>query len=109
MIRNETRNRGLWKALSSAFAAVVLAGVVGLTSPAHADDDYLPPKINSTTPTGVSLSDGSFIYTNTDISIGTLKLERFQMGGPPSTVRGFFGSRMSHNFDIYVSRNVTTG
>jgi RHS repeat-associated protein len=76
-------------------------------SKAFADtSDYVPPKIDTTTPTGVSLSDGSFIYTNTDLSIGPLKLERFHLGGFRDPASGAFGTHMSHNFDIYVSQNL---
>ncbi|NWN33713.1 hypothetical protein GY663_31540, partial [Klebsiella michiganensis] len=40
----------------------------------------VPPKIYSTTPTGVNLADSAFTYSTTDIAIGPLKLERFYIG-----------------------------
>ena len=66
--------------------------------------DLVPPKVNANSPTGVSLADGSLTYSQTDLSIGTLQLERFFVsdGIPSHTL--YFGSRMSHNFDIYVAR-----
>ena len=70
-----------------------------------AADDYLPPKVDTTTPTGVNLADGSFIYSQTDISIGTLSLERHHLGGIEDPNAPFFGPRMSHNFDIFLAAN----
>ena len=67
----------------------------------------VPPKIYSTTPTGVNLADTAFTYSETDIAIGPLKLERFYIGSylnDPSSL--FFGTHTSSNFDIYVGRTV---
>lgn len=74
-----------------------------------AADDYLPPKVDTTTPTGVNLADGSFIYSQTDISIGTLSLERHHLGGIEDANAPFFGPRMSHNFDIFLAANSQPG
>lgn len=65
--------------------------------------DVLPPKVISTTPGGVNIADGSFVYTQTDLTIGPLTLERFHLGGPLDPDVPFFGPHMSHNFDIYVA------
>ena len=70
-----------------------------------AADDYLPPKVDTTTPTGVNLADGSFIYSQTDISIGTLSLERHHLGGIEDPNAPFFGPRMSNNFDVFITTN----
>ena len=67
----------------------------------------VPPKIYSTTPTGVNLADSAFTYSTTDIAIGPLKLERFYIGSylnDPNAM--FFGRHTSTNFDIYVTRRV---
>lgn len=90
----------------SAFAPFACAALLLLAPPAAADpSDYVPPKIETSTPTGVALSDGSFIYSNTDISIGPLTLERFHIGGAQDSSGSYFGPFMSHNFDMYVARN----
>lgn len=78
---------------------------------AHAGD-VIPPKIETTTPTGVNLSDGSFIHKQVDLTIGPLVLERYYIGGDLSGTLNernqyaapWFGTRMSHNFDIFVKR-----
>lgn len=88
----------LWVAAFTMFAA--------LSAGPAAADDYNPPKVYSMTPTGVNLSDGAFTFTQTDLSIGTLSLERFHLGGLRDPNTRFFGPRMSHNFDIYVAQNV---
>lgn len=92
-------------AIANALLRVVAAAICTV-SVASADEDYLPPKIQTSTPTGVSLTDGSFIYSNTDISIGPLTLERFHLGGVKDASAPAFGVHMSHNFDIYVAQNV---
>lgn len=86
----------------------LLAATALVSLPACATaDDYVPPKVDTTTPTGVNLADGSFIYTETDLSIGRLSLERFHLGGSRDPDTPFFGPRMTHNFDIYVAQNTT--
>jgi hypothetical protein len=55
------------------------------------------------TPTGVNLSDGTYTFTDVDLAIGGLKLERFYLGAERDANDPFFGPRVSHNFDIYVS------
>jgi RHS repeat-associated protein len=85
---------------------VLIYSLVGL-QPAEAAD-VIPPTIYSATPTGVNVSDGAFVFTVTDISIGPLTLERHHVGAPKDANTPFFGARMSHNFDIYVSPNTTS-
>jgi hypothetical protein len=87
-------------------AGVGLASV--LASPAMAQD-IIPPKTFTTSPTGVNLADAAFTYSETDIAIGTLKLERFHIGSystDPNTM--LFGNATTSNFDIYVSRRVVS-
>ncbi len=75
--------------------------------PAWADDDITPPKVMLLSPGSINLSDGGFDYNTTDLSIGTLQLQRFHL--PRVTAPGrldadspFFGTHMDNNFDIYV-------
>lgn len=79
--------------------ALALAPVV----PAAAQD-VVPPKVDVSTPAGVNLSDGYFQLNTTDLSIGSLSLERFTL--PPSKLPvddPYFGTGVTHNFDIYVA------
>jgi YD repeat-containing protein len=87
------------------FFAIVTAFLSLTLSPAASADDYIPPKVLTMTPTGVNLSDGSFVFTDTDLQMGPLKLERFHQGGLKDPNTMFFGPRISHNFDIYVKAN----
>jgi hypothetical protein len=77
--------------------------MAALPIPALAED-ILPPKVYTTTPGGVNIADGSFVYTQTDLQIGPLALERFHLGGEKDPNAPFFGTHMSHNYDIYVVR-----
>lgn len=90
---------------SIALALVLVAA--GAAGTAHAQD-IIPPKTYTMTPGGVSLADGSFTFTDTDLTIGTLNLQRFHLGGIRDPNDPYFGARMSHNFDIYVAPNVGT-
>jgi YD repeat-containing protein len=82
------------QAISCIFATAVAA--------TSARADVIPPKVILTTPGGVNVADGSLIYSNDDISIGTLKLERFARTGLQPD-RGFMLLNWAVNFDIYVS------
>ena len=97
---NWLRRRRLIKAgCFNKFAVVAWAL---LPSPAALANDVVPPAVYTVTPTGVNVSDRAFTFTNTDLSIGSLKLERFWLGGPvydPNST--LFGKHSSHNFDIY--------
>lgn len=88
---------------SQILGAWLIAAPAIISAPAFAQ--IVPPKIYSVTPTGVNLSDTSFTYSVTDLSIGTLKLERFHIGSylnDPNTL--FFGTQTTNNFDIYVGK-----
>lgn len=77
-------------------------------APGALAQDIVPPKAYTMTPGGVSLADGSFTFTDTDLVIGNLKLERFHLGGRRDPNTPFFGPRMSHNYDIYIAPNQKT-
>ncbi|MCX8477444.1 MAG: hypothetical protein MT490_16770 [Sphingomonas sp.] len=77
-------------------------------APGARAQDIVPPKAYTMTPGGVSLADGSFTFTDTDLVIGNLKLERFHLGGRRDPNTPFFGPRMSHNYDIYIAPNQKT-
>jgi hypothetical protein len=90
---------------------VPLVVIVGLCSSQMATADIIPPKNYAVTPGGINVADGSLTYSVTDLSIGTMKLERFyrtsrqQPNDPP------FGTNFSSNFDIFITaapRNGTT-
>ncbi|MFA5970639.1 MAG: hypothetical protein WC816_15525 [Sphingomonas sp.] len=70
--------------------------------------DIVPPKTFVMTPGGVSLADGSFTMSDTDLEIGPLTLTRFTLGGQRDPNTPFFGPRVSHNFDIYMAPNHKT-
>lgn len=70
--------------------------------------DFTPPKVVSQTPGGVNLSDGSFMMSDEDLSIGPLKFERFHLGGRRDSNIPPFGPRTTHSFSIYVAPNQST-
>ncbi len=82
-----------------------VATVLAIAQSASAQD-VIPPKVYSTTPGGINVSDGSLVYSVIDLAIGPLKLERFHVTGLRKPNKPFFGKNMSHNFDIYVARNL---
>ncbi|THD36405.1 MAG: hypothetical protein E7773_07805 [Sphingomonas sp.] len=58
------------------------------------------------TPGGVNISDGYFSGQVTDLSIGTLKLDRFALAPSKLPVNDpYFGLGITNNFDIYVAPN----
>ena len=67
--------------------------------------DVVPPKAYTTTPGGINVSDGNFVYSETDLSMGPLTLERFHRGGQRQPNDAMFGTNFSSNFDIYVAQN----
>lgn len=76
------------------------------SAPAPAND-VIPPHVYTMSPTGVSISDGTFVYQNTDLSIGTLQLERFvsyTQNYPNDPMQSFNGLPAT-NFNIYVQPN----
>lgn len=84
--------------------ALISSALIGMPVLAS---DYLPPKVDTRTPTGVNLADGSFALSDVDISIGTLAFQRVHQGGLRDPELGPlpFGPRMSHNLNIYVANN----
>lgn len=76
-------------------------------SKAHADD-IVPPKVLTVAGAGVSVADGSFTFSDTDLSIGPLRLERIYSGGRKDANTTPFGPRQSHNFDMFVAGNQRT-
>lgn len=90
--------------LTRAAGLCALLATTCLVSPAAAED-IIPPKVYTMSPGGVNMSDGSFIHTATDFSIGPLTLERFSLGGKKDPNTPAFGPGMSHNFDIWIAEN----
>lgn len=86
-------------------SAAFLIGATIAAQPASANDN-IPPKVETTSPGGVNLPDGSFRYQVTDLSIGPLALERFVLSPSPTpTDYTFHGANMTNNFDIFVAPN----
>lgn len=88
--------------------ALVCGAAVICSAGAAAGQEIVPPTIYSMSPTGVNISDGSYAFTDVDLTIGGLKLERFHLGGLRDPNVPAFAFRMSHNFDIYVAANSRT-
>jgi len=102
------RRSGGVAALLRSTGHVSLAGILTmLASPLLAD--IIPPKTYVTTPGGLNVADGSFVYSNTDLSIGTLSLERYHITGTRLPATSLIGKHMGHNFDIYVATNPKSG
>ncbi|HEY6817400.1 MAG TPA: hypothetical protein VI168_17835, partial [Croceibacterium sp.] len=83
----------------------ILLALVPLT--AASSQDVVPPKAAVLTPGGINVADGSWVYSQIDLSMGPLTLERHVRGGSRQPNDPMFGSNFSSNFDIYVAR--TTG
>jgi len=87
------------------WASVVASSAALMAIPAGAQD-IVPPKVDVSTPGGVNISDGYFSESVTDLSIGTLKLERFALAPSKLPVDDpYFGLGITNNFDIYVAPN----
>jgi hypothetical protein len=85
--------------------AIFFATALFTAQPGLANDN-IPPKVETTSPGGVNLPDGSFRYQVTDMSIGPLALERFVLSpSPVPTDYTFNGANMTNNFDIFVAPN----
>jgi len=84
-----------------------VSSLLALTATPAFADDVIPPKVYTTTSGGVNVSDGAFVYSVTDISIGTMQLQRFYVNGARKPNTPLIGTGMSHNFDIYVAPNYT--
>lgn len=83
----------------------VVAGLTLVSSGAVAGD-LVPPKVLMVTPTGINIATSTFTFSNTDLSIGTIAVERFYSGSPeelrdPDTM--FHGIHQSSGFDIFVT------
>jgi hypothetical protein len=92
--------------LGQACSLIALSVTLCTASPAKAQTgDATPPKAYTMTPSGVNIADGSFTYQVTDLSIGTLSLDRFYSGGGGVTRDPddmFYGAHTSNSFDIFV-------
>jgi len=93
--------RGFPKVLLSALAGLIIAVPGSLAA-----QSYTPPKLYTVSPTGVNLLDGAYTWSNVDLSIGSLKLERSHLGGP-ETSYAFFGPTWTHNWDMRVEVRLT--
>lgn len=60
-----------------------------------------PPKVITSSPTGVNMIDGTYTTSVDDLSIGSLTLQRSYLGGQ-ETSNHYFGPNWTHNFDIYM-------
>lgn len=89
----------------SCVRALMICGLTALLPFDVYAQDVIPPKVYSTTPGGINVSDGTFVYSATDLAIGPLTLERFHLAGAKKPNDPYIGKNMSHNFDIYVAPN----
>lgn len=82
---------------------LALAMLAFILSSNHASAQLMPPRLYTVSPTGVDLATGSFTTSATDLSIGTLSLERSYVtaDGPTWTSSAYFGYGWTHNYDIY--------
>ena len=91
------------------FPVSVFLGTTALLAVAARADDFVPPKAYITNPWGINVADGSFTYSVTDVAIGPLSFERFQVTGPKVGVsrpaNPTLGTVFTSNFDIYVNPN----
>ena len=62
------------------FSKILCALSVVASYPVFAQSST-PPKLYTVSPTGVNLEEGAYTYSNTDLVIGPLKLERSHLGG----------------------------
>lgn len=87
-------------------ACCVTAGMSALALAGSASaGDVVPPKVPISSPTGVNISDGTFVYREVDLSIGTIELERhhsYTQSTPRDPSYLFYGPSASNNFDIWV-------
>lgn len=87
-------------------AHLSLTVILAFTAVAGHAQDVTPPKAYTTTPGGINASDGTFVYSETDLALGSLILERYHRGLARQPNDGMFGKNFSSNFDIYVAKNV---
>jgi len=84
--------------LAAVFVAAAMAG-------SAVAQDVSPPKAYTTTPGGISVSDGNLVYSEVDLAMGPLTLERYHRGGQRQPNYGMFGRNFSSNFDIYIANS----
>lgn len=77
--------------------------------PSARAQDVVPPKAFTVTPGGINVSDGNFVYSETDLAMGPLSLERYHRGGQSQPNDPMFGLNFSSNLDIYVARRTVSG
>jgi hypothetical protein len=83
----------------------VLFATCAWSAPAAAQD-VIPPKAYTVTPGGINVADRSLVYSETDLSVGPLTLERFHRSGQKQPNDPPFGANFSNNFDIYVAKRL---
>lgn len=83
--------------------SVAMGLLVGLSAAARAD--IIPPKSYAVTPGGINVADGSLAYSVTDLSIGTMNLERFYRTSRAQPNDPLFGTNFASNFDIWIAAN----
>lgn len=90
------------------FSALACSTFLAFPENAFAQTQLTPPKIVTSSPTGVNLADGSFSLASEDLSIGGLTLTR-SYSTAPETSNHYFGSGWTHNFDIWFRQNFFNG
>ncbi|WP_157082618.1 hypothetical protein [Sphingomonas asaccharolytica] len=93
--------------------ALAIALLIFSSGIAHAQP-LTPPKFMTLSPTGVELLTGVYTMSSTDLSIGSLTLERSYLGSDrPGSGAGmssaYFGNSWTHNFDIWARNNFYNG
>jgi YD repeat-containing protein len=92
----------LWQAVC---VALSLGCAAFSSSVAYAQTPLAPPQIYRMSPTGINMADGRFAYSNTDLSVGPLALERSNLTGLRIVASQYFGPDWTHNYDIYTIAN----
>ena len=86
--------------------ALLVALLAGIGAAPALAQNVVPPKVNTTVGANLNIMDGYWQNSVTDLSIGTLKLDRFTLPAAKLAVDDpYFGSGITHNFDIYVATN----
>lgn len=88
------------RTMKSVAVALMASACWAMALPACAQD-VVPPDVMTVSPTGINLSDGSFVFSQTDLKIGSLSLERFYQYALHDADTMPFGLHMGNNFDIY--------
>lgn len=96
-------------AMKSVAVTLLASTCLTMALPAGAQD-VVPPDVYTLTPTGVSMSDGAYVSSDTDLKIGSLSLERFATWGPiHDDVTMSFGNHTGNNFDVYFKQRTLHG